>query len=220
MIECLNNNQGFISAILSMVGLFISGVAIWISISVSKKQNRIALFDKKFEVYKELQDYFNGPKGWPKAVSKFLIPESNFKSDNSWAPEINEIVGKASLLFSKGLCDKLIAMKNKYTEVRQLDSSISSYFSLLEERPDFQEIRAKYVEYLQDDLPTDDEEMQFEDLCKRTAVSANEQIGYNEYEVVEYNFFDLYKRQSDLYQEITKLQESALEAMAGEIKPL
>ncbi len=220
MIECLNNNQGFISGILSIVGLFISGVAIWISISVSKKQNRIALFDKKFEVYKELQDYFNGPKGWPKAVLKFLGSGNSMQSDNVWAPEINEIVGKASLLFSKRLNDNLIEMKNKYAEVRQLDSSISSYFSLLEETPDFHEVKSQYVEYLQDDSPTEAEEKQFEDLCSRTAISANEQIGYNEYEVVNYNFFHLNKKQSDLYQEITKLQKSVLDTMVSEIKPL
>lgn len=220
MIEWFNNNQGFMSAILSIVGVIISVVAIWISINVSKKQNRIALFDRKFDVYKELQDYFNAPLGWPKAISKFLMPESNLKSDNAWAPEINEIIGKASLLFSKGLNDILLEMKNKYAEVRQLDSSISSYFSLLKEMPNFHEVKSQYVEYLQDDSPTDEEEQQFEGLCKRTAISANEQIGYNEYEVVEYNFYDLSKKQSSIYQEITKLHERVLDAMAGEIKPL
>ena len=220
MIEWFNNNQGFMSAILSIVGVIISVVAIWISINVSKKQNRIALFDRKFDVYKELQVYFNGPLVWPKAISVFLMPESNLKSDNAWAPEINEIIGKASLLFSKGLNDILLEMKNKYAEIRQLDSSISSYFSLLEGLPNFQEIRAKYAEYLQDDAPTDDEEKQFEDLCNKTVISTNEQIGYGEFVADVYNYYDLNKRQSNIYQEITKMQKSILDAMVGEIKLL
>ncbi|MBN2284903.1 MAG: hypothetical protein JXI43_00540 [Tissierellales bacterium] len=220
MIEWFNNNQGFMSAILSIVGVIISVVAIWISINVSKKQNRIALFDRKYDVYKELQDYFNGPLGWPKAISKFLMPDTNLKSDNALAPEINEIIGKASLLFSKDLNDKLHEIKNKYAEIRQIDSSISTYFSLLEEMPDFHEIKSQYVEYLQDDSPTDEAEKQFKDLCNITAISANEQIGYNEYEVVKYNFYDLNQKQSDIYQEITKLQKSVLGAIFVEIKPL
>jgi hypothetical protein len=111
-------------------------------------------------------------------------------------------------------------MKNKYAEIRQLDSSISSYFSLLEGLPNFQEIRAKYAEYLQDDAPTDDEEKQFEDLCNKTVISTNEQIGYGEFEAVVYNYYDLNKRQSNIYQEITKMQKSILDAMVGEIKLL
>ena len=220
MIEWVNSNQGFMSAILSIVGVIVSSLAICISINVSKKQNRIALFDRKFDVYKKLQDYFNGTLGWPKAISKFLAPGSNFKADNAWEPEINEIIGKASLLFSKDLNDILFEMRNKYAEVRLLDSSINSYFSLLEEVPDFHKIKSQYVEYLQDASPTDEEEKQFEDLCKRTAISAKEQIGYNEYEDVKYNFYDLNKEQSGLYQEILKLQERVLDAMTGEIKPL
>lgn len=103
-------------------------------------------------------------------------------------------MGKASLLFSKGEIDKLKIMQNKYAEVKQLDSSISSYFSLLEEMPDYQEIKPQFVEYLQDDSPTDDEENKFEGLCNRTAISTTEPIGNVEYESVVYNFYDLHKK--------------------------
>ena len=47
LINWCNTNGGFLSAILSVVTLIISIVAIWVSISVSRKQNRIALFEKR-----------------------------------------------------------------------------------------------------------------------------------------------------------------------------
>ena len=65
LINWCNTNGGFLSAILSVVTLIISIVAIWVSISVSRKQNRIALFEKratlhsKFVQIKNFRDSLN-----------------------------------------------------------------------------------------------------------------------------------------------------------------
>lgn len=191
MIKWFNDNEGFRSAILSTIGVLISGIAIWISSRVSIKQNRIELFDKKFEVFKSLEDYFNNSKGWPKSVSLFLTPGVRFQSDNVWAPEINEIVGKASLLFSDALCQKLVAIKNKYSEIRHLDSSISSYFTLLKDHPKYSEISPKFIDYLSNNSPTAEQEEEFMEICSKSKITAEEPVGDNEFEFVTYNFCDL-----------------------------
>lgn len=220
MFDWANNNQGLMSAILSIMGVIVSVIAICISINVSRKQNRIALFDKKFEIYKALEEYFNSSKGWPKAVNKFLIPSSSLPSDNAWAPEINEIVGKATLLFSERLNGKLQEIKNKYAEIRHLDGRISLYFSLLQELPDYQDIKPLFIEYLKSDCPSGDEEKKFEELCNRLTISTNEPIGDGKYELVNYKFYDLYRKQSDLVMEIAKAKNNILEIIISEIKPI
>lgn len=206
------------SEILSILSIIISAVAIWISTKVSKKQNKIALFDQKFETYKALKDYFDSSKGWPKAVSKFLTPSVKFKTDNTWAPEINEILGKVSLLFSSNLNDKLIDLQNKYAEVRYLDSCISSYFALLERLDDYQDIRPQFIEYLQDDSPTDDEEKNFIEFCNRRTISTTDVNADGDSVPVSYNFYDLYKKQSDLYREISEAQKAIHKSILDEIK--
>jgi len=58
----LENDWEAISAVASWVSVFVSGLAIYYAIQVPKRiaeeQNRIALFEKRFEVYKVLMDCF------------------------------------------------------------------------------------------------------------------------------------------------------------------
>ena len=58
-IKRCNNNQGFLSALLAIVSISLSVVAICISISTAKQQNKIALFEKRQHVYDDLDDYVN-----------------------------------------------------------------------------------------------------------------------------------------------------------------
>lgn len=51
-IKWCNENQGFLSAVLSLVAIF---AAIGIPAYIAHRQNKIALFDKRFEVYLLLQ---------------------------------------------------------------------------------------------------------------------------------------------------------------------
>lgn len=51
IINWCNTNQGFMSAALSLFAVFVSVVAVWISIRGTRKQNSIALFEKRYGVY-------------------------------------------------------------------------------------------------------------------------------------------------------------------------
>lgn len=58
-IQWCNGNQGFLSAILTIISIFLSVIAICISISTTKRQNKIALFEKRQRVYDDLDNYVN-----------------------------------------------------------------------------------------------------------------------------------------------------------------
>lgn len=220
MINWFNCNQGFMSAILSFISLFVSVIAIWISIKSTNKQNRIELFDKKYDIYKSLENYFESLKGNPKAILHFLHPGMKFENDNPWRPEINEIAGKASLLFSDSLSQNLKDMEMKYSRMRQLDNSISSYFSYLEEEPISSEVIPLYKEYFSNNSPTDEDEKKFKQTCEKSIIKREEQTDYNNFEYVTYNLYDLYNEQSNIHTDICNFQKKILKGILEEIKPL
>jgi len=51
LVNYCNDNQGFMSAVLALFAVIVSIIAIWISISTTKKQNKIALFEKRYQAY-------------------------------------------------------------------------------------------------------------------------------------------------------------------------
>lgn len=58
-IKLCNCNQGFLNAIFATITIFLSAIAICISITAIKHQNKIALFEKRIQVYNDLDDYIN-----------------------------------------------------------------------------------------------------------------------------------------------------------------
>ena len=56
MIEWCNINEGFASVIISAISVIIAIVAIFISFLTARKQNKIVLFEKRFECYQRLME--------------------------------------------------------------------------------------------------------------------------------------------------------------------
>ena len=56
VIDWCNANQGFLSAILSIITIALSFLAIYFSRKESKKQNKIALFEKRTDLLKQLHE--------------------------------------------------------------------------------------------------------------------------------------------------------------------
>lgn len=219
MVEWCNTNQGFLSAILSFIAVCFSGIAIVISVNSTKKQNKIALFDKRLDNYNRLKEYFDSSKGWPKAITKFLSPETRIATDNAWSPEISEIITESSLLFYTGLSNRLLELQEQYKEVRSLDSQISSYFSWLEATSDFNEIKPLFVEYLEGTLPDTEEQPLPSEVKKWLVLTGYERIDMYEQELVTYDFPALYKRQSEICKSIEDSKIGLLDDMRKEIRP-
>lgn len=57
MIAWFNENQGFLTVVLSIVAIIASIIAIIISIRTAQKQNKIDLFDERWEAYKKLRSH-------------------------------------------------------------------------------------------------------------------------------------------------------------------
>jgi len=208
------------SELLSIIGFSISIVAIWISLNVARKQNIIALFQNRVNVLKALEEYFTSPKGYPNAIANFLQPSVKIPTENIWDPEIDELVGKATLLFSKNICDNLLQIKNDYKKVRSLDGKLKAFLSIVKEIPNNEEIELKFRDYFENPNPNIDEENQFREFCNKHCLPIDETTDTGELTTEYYNFYDLNKNQSDIFNSICKIQSDILNAMRAEIKPI
>lgn len=116
--------------------LILSGVAIWISLRTTQKQNKIALFDKRYKAYSILVDLMtvaqaaitdtsaNGRQVLDSKMSKFILtithPEINPKSNNyiDFYLSLSMEANKIEYLFNlKGMkyIDSFLNAFNKYT---------------------------------------------------------------------------------------------------------
>lgn len=66
IIVFFNDNEGFISAILSAISIGLSVWALFYSINLGKRQNQIALLEKRAEIYQELLRIYGVCRDYPK----------------------------------------------------------------------------------------------------------------------------------------------------------
>ena len=71
IIDWTNCNQGFISAVLSILTFFISVAAVVISIIAIKKDTKVSLFEKRHEVYTKFSGLVYGWSAFASDSSKF-----------------------------------------------------------------------------------------------------------------------------------------------------
>ncbi len=80
MIAWFNENQGFLTVILSVVAVFSSLVALILSVWIAKRQERIALFDKRFSVYHGLQEYTGMLGNWVEYTAEEVQNDDDLQS--------------------------------------------------------------------------------------------------------------------------------------------
>jgi hypothetical protein len=121
----LNANQGFASAILTAIAVVISFWALFSSIRATKRQNKIALFDKKYEIYEKiniliacLEDYANGKNEINVLVTQLVYFKEGYRNPKEVGDsESVKIVHEYYLYYPK--IDKLYSRKvgNKSIEL-------------------------------------------------------------------------------------------------------
>lgn len=217
----LNENEGLINGIAVFSSLMLSLIAIGITVITSKEQNKIALFNEKYDIYKDLESYISGFKGLPKAVSNFQYPGIKLSKENAWAPEINEITGRAELLFSKKLGNRISELRDRYTKIRKLDDSLDSYLARLPVHPLFiEKTKERFMYYLQEGFESQKDNESFRKICVELSISVDEQVDQDKYETFHYNFYDLYTAQLQITREVQKEKTLILELMRNEIRPI
>ena len=217
----LNENEGFINGVAVFCSIMLSLIAIGITVITSKEQNKIALFNEKYEIYKRLESYMSGFNGIPKAVGDFQFPNVKLPKENAWFPEIDEITRRAELLFSKKLGNRLSMLREMYRKIRRLDDSLSSYLSRLSEHPLFNEkTKEQFMYYLQEGFESPVDTESFRKICDNLLISVDEMVDQDKYKTFHYNFYDLYTKQLQIVREIEKEKPLIIELIRNEIRPI
>lgn len=164
--------------ILSITTIGISVVAIYILISTSKKQNKIALFEKKMYCYNDISLYFDGKRIFSSAEVKLM--RGSIKFNNGFKGNKNHLFGQIRLLFNNKIWCLTREIEDLYKLIHRADSMITNYFSLLEDLPNGMDVKEQikqYIEMVAQDwqLPiTTEEELEFEKLCTDYTIVFND----------------------------------------------
>ena len=204
--------------ILSIVTIGISVIALYISISTAKKQNKIALFEKKLECYNDLSQYFEGKSIFSSAEVKLM--EGNVKFKNGFMGNKDHLLSQVRLLFKKKIWDLTSEIDELYKLIHRSDSMISDYFSLLEEYPDGIRIKEEIKKYNEMEARdwqfpiTTQEETEFKKMCDDNTIVYNNPVDGD----TRLNYYDLKSIQKEAYQDISVKEKLLFELMENEIK--
>lgn len=81
IISWLNTNSGFASLLVASASAVVAVIAVIVSVCISKKQNKIALYEKRFECYQKIGALLN----YAKFVAKFPSFECTEQVNPVWA---------------------------------------------------------------------------------------------------------------------------------------
>lgn len=204
--------------ILSITTIGISAVAIYISISTAKKQNKIALFEKKMDCYNDLSLYFDGKTIFSSAEVKLM--GGNVEFNNGFKGNKNHLFGQIRLLFNKKIWSLTSEIDELYKLIHRADSMVSNYFSLIEDDPNGMRVKEKIKEYIEMEAQdwqfpiTTEEEIEFEKLCTDNTIVFIDPIDGS----TRLNYYDLKSIQREAYQEITGKEKLLFDLMENEVK--
>ncbi len=108
IVKYCNENEGFISAVLATISLFMSYKAIRQSNYIMEKQNNITLLEQRYKVFNDIQEYIEYLQSWEFDLSK------------------NDIFNKYSkmyiaTMFNKETSDFYVMLENTTKDILRLE---------------------------------------------------------------------------------------------------
>lgn len=204
--------------ILSITTIGISVVAIYISISTSKKQNKVELFEKKLDCYNDLRLYFDGKRIFLSAEIKLM--GGNTKFNNGFKGNVEHLFGQIRLLFNKKIWNLISEIDELYKQILRADYMVSYYFSQLQQTSNGMSVIDRIKEYIEMEaqdwlIPISTEEkVKFEKLCADSTIVFMDLIDGS----TRLNYYDLKLVQNEAYQEIAGKEKLLFDLMENEIK--
>lgn len=197
-----------------IASLIISIVAISVSITIAKKQNKIALFDKRIDSYVKLQEYFDSPERWPKVIANKCHGQ-DVKNINSYvqAKEADKLFLTAELLFPEKISIKLNQIHENYKEITWRDSLIEMNLANIEHN---EVVSKRILELFENNaitFITEAEREELKKICKEYEFIHYEQISAAKWEEYRCNMYELSKEQDELCEKNKRLEKEVLQEM-------
>ena len=144
IVNWFNTNQGFSYSLLSLLTLFFSIIAIVIAIQTTRKQSKIALFDRRRKVFINIQDIVR------KLVNQGFNSINEFDSFSMFS-ELSNIKDEVYFLFDKEIHTYLLQLINDAIDVLSIDKSEETRGKTLEKlvkQIEKKELRSKLNKYI------------------------------------------------------------------------
>ena len=193
------------------VQLVVSIAAVFFAISIpcriAKTQNKIALLEKRTQIYIEFTELLKTTISWPIALANAC--GTNIKRINTWDTNVKKIFVTAGFLFSKELKEKFDRLFDLYSKIRWYDGYIEEGLAYLSEE-DKNEILHLFQKESCEHI-TDDEFQRLKQL------SINNQFVCSEDGKEVMDIYSLSEKQNKYAKEVTELQKIIIEEMEKEI---
>lgn len=213
-LEDMGKICGMICGVLGTMGSFIAVmVAIKVPKKVSEQQNKISLFDKKYDTFVECQNYFYDRKFYQTATDK-VCGISDIYRKNNFNGDKHALSIKIRLLFSEKTIEIFDKLDKTYDDIHSLESDISWYFNIVQSEMTIKEL-IDYIERMYH------EEIEFDASYNENLklISNSNEIRANdmEGEVKKYNYYELYSKIESLQLQADGLSKKLTTCMAEEI---
>ncbi len=208
-----------IESVVPLASLFLSLIAICVTLFIAWRQNKIALFDKRIDCYMKLQEYFESPIRWPGALASKCYGTNNI-SRNSYTreKEADKLFLTAELLFPEKITKKLNQIHENDREIAWRDSLIEMNLASIEHN---EAVSKRILELFENDaldFLTEAECEELKKLCKKCEFTHYEQISATKRVEYRCNMYEFSKEQDKLSEINNRLEKEVMQEMKEEIQ--
>lgn len=208
-----------IEKVIPLASLFLSLIAICVTLFIAWRQNKIALFDKRIDCYMKLQEYFESPIRWPGAIaSKCYGTNNTSKNSYTRAKEADKLFLTAELLFPKKITKKLNQIHKNDREIAWRDYLIEKNLASIEHN---EAVSKRILELFENDnldFLTEAEHEELKELCKKYEFTHYEQVSLNKRDEYKCNMYEFSKVQEELSESNRQLEKEVMQEMKEEIQ--
>ena len=209
----------YIQLVATVISIIISGLAVYCAVKVPKKiadeQNKIALLEKRTEIYLYFVDMFKSHVSWPLALANAC--GTSIKRVDVWNNDVRNTFSTAGFLFSSSLKTNVEHLMGLYSKIRWYDGYIDIGLECINNEDD----KNRLLQLFAKDGIGEIDESETEELISLTSKYEfvyNEVVGEAEYEYVTINLYTLSEEQNVFAKEARELQDVILAKMQNEIQ--
>jgi len=198
---------GWIDYVQLVVSIAAVIFAIGVPYRIAREQNKIALLEKRTQIYIEFTELLKTTISWP--ISLANACGTNIKRINTWDANVKNIFVTAGFLFSKELKEKFDRLFDLYTKIRWYDGCIEeglTYLSDEDKNEMLHLFQKESCDYINED-----------ELQRLQQLSINNQFVCSEDGKEVMDIYSLSEKQNEYAKEATELQKIIIDEMEKEI---
>ena len=209
----------YIQLLVTAIGIIISALAVYYAVKVpktiAKEQNKIALFEKRFETYTELNKTFYYRVVTEVALGNYILKKETqrpYMDESEWYKEFRlkkSVLQKASFLFNKPISEKLneiiVLLENYYDNEIVLGEGIDNLTE--SDFDEYTKLRIDLTEWKKDTVS------ELEKISNRYP----SMIATYKNKKKEYNIYSLDMKQLQVAKQISNMLDEVFDEIAFEM---